>query len=178
MNEAMSDLSDSPVQPPLARPESSEIAGSTEGNLDKDDFEPVAPFPDQLDGIGEDEVDRASLFSYYMVHDFRYYFQHPVARLVIAYLVTFCNFLIYAEDPVAHSEKECFIPVVGNCFSFVATRYPTNAWAFLKVFMWVSAIVIGIVLGKLLIHKLLFSECSAFIIPLSCVFMFVFMNAV
>ncbi|ELU08141.1 hypothetical protein CAPTEDRAFT_130530 [Capitella teleta] len=93
-----------------------------------------------------------------MTRDFRYYFQHPYARLIFAYLVTFCNFLIYAEDPVAHSEKECFIPVVGNCFSFVATRYPTNAWAFLKVFMWVGAIIIGIVVGKIIVHSLVFNR--------------------
>ena len=93
-----------------------------------------------------------------MEKDFRYYFQHPWLRLIIAYLVTFCNFLIYAEDPVAHSGAECFIPVVGNCFSFVATKYPKNGWAVLKVMTWLVAILVGTVIGKLVIHKIVFSK--------------------
>jgi hypothetical protein len=33
----------------------------------------------------------------------RYYFQHPYPRLFVAYLVIFCNFLLFAEDPISHS---------------------------------------------------------------------------
>lgn len=53
----------------------------------------------------------------------RYYFQHPYARLFVAYFVIFCNFLIYAEDPVSHSRANCTIPLVGNDFAFVTYRY-------------------------------------------------------
>ena len=106
----------------------------------------------------DDKISINSVDSYYMDRDFRYYFQHPYFRLVIAYLVTFCNFLIYAEDPVAHSDKECFIPVVGNCFSFVCTKYPSNGWAALKVFLWVLAIIIGLVVGKIIVHTYVFSK--------------------
>lgn len=108
--------------------------------------------------IDPETCSTTSAVSYYMERDFRYYFQHPYFRLTVAYLVTFCNFLIYAEDPVAHSEKECFIPVVGNCVSFVFTKYPPNVWGLLKVFMWLLAILCGIIIGKLLIHKLIFSK--------------------
>ena len=97
-----------------------------------------------------------------MEKDFRYYFQHPYFRLIVAYLVTFCNFLIYAEDPVAHSEAECFIPVVGNTFSFVVTKYPKNAWALLKVIMWLLAILVGLIVGKVFIHKVVFSKFNLF----------------
>ena len=151
-------------KPPLAEAEADLESAAGVSDIDPESGEPVVMQQkpkDQVDGgstVGEDEVDRASLFSYYMVRDFRYYFQHPYARLFIAYFVTFCNFLIYAEDPVAHSEKECFIPVVGNCFSFVCTRYPKNGWAFLKVLMWVIAIATGIIVGKLLVHQLIFSK--------------------
>lgn len=41
--------------------------------------------------------------SLYMDRDLRYYFQHPYLRLIVAYLVIFCNFLLFAEDPVSHS---------------------------------------------------------------------------
>ena len=127
---------------------------STSGSSDKNGLDSAKRKP----LTGKDEVDRASIYSYYMDKNFRYYFQHPYLRLFVAYFVTFCNFLIYAEDPVAHSQKECFIPVVGNCFAFVCTRYPTNAWAFFKVFMWLLAIVVGLFVGKLLVHKLIFCK--------------------
>lgn len=52
----------------------------------------------------------------------RYYFQHPYARLFVSYFVIFCNFLIYAEDPVSHSRANCTIPVIGNDFAFVTYR--------------------------------------------------------
>lgn len=38
---------------------------------------------------------------------------------------------------------------------FLYTRWPPNAFSFLKVMMWLSAIVIGIVVGKLVIHHLI-----------------------
>ncbi|KAJ7407996.1 hypothetical protein WISP_123602 [Willisornis vidua] len=55
-----------------------------------------------------------------MDKDFRYYFQHPWSRLVVAYLVIFFNFLIFAEDPVSHSQTEANVIVVahGNFVSF------------------------------------------------------------
>ena len=125
---------------------------------------------------GQDEPDRASVYSFFMERDFRYYFQHPYLRLIIAYLVTFCNFLIYAEDPVAHSQKECFIPIVGNCFAFVVTYYPPNAWSLLKVILWIAAIAVGMVVGKLVVHSILFSKfiyLSFLLANCDCVFDFI-----
>lgn len=107
---------------------------------------------------GKDEVDAASIYSIYMEHDARFFFQHPYARLFIAYFVTFCNFLIYAEDPVAHSHKECNIPVIGNDFAFVGTRYAPNAWSLLKVVLWLLGTLVGAIVGKFLIHRLLLSK--------------------
>ncbi|XP_052067421.1 transmembrane protein 117-like [Mytilus californianus] len=120
--------------------------------------------PDELDGFtkvtADDQLDHDALsqFSYKEAKDFKYYFQHPYLRLFIAYFVTFCNFLIYAEDPVAHSKKECNIPLVGNDFAFVCTRYPSNAWSLLKVVLWFSAIIVGMIIGKLVVHKLFFCK--------------------
>ena len=107
---------------------------------------------------GRDDVDAASTYSLFMEKDFRYYFQHPYCRLFFCYFVVFCNFLIYAEDPVAHSIKECLIPMIGNTFAFVGTRYPPNAWSLLKVFLWLVGIGIGMVIGKLFVHGFLFSK--------------------
>lgn len=114
---------------------------------------------EDLERKKKDEMDSVSIWSYFMPKkNFQYRFQHPYFRLFIAYFVTFCNFLIYAEDPVAHSMKECTIPLVGNDFAFVLTRYAPNAWSILKVFLWLSAILLGIVLGKIVVHGLFFSK--------------------
>lgn len=73
----------------------------------------------------------------------RYYFQHPYARLFVSYFVIFCNFLIYAEDPVSHSRANCTIPVVGNDFAFVTYRYRTEivscpAFVFVTKILFIS----------------------------------------
>lgn len=93
---------------------------------------------------------------------FRYYFQHPWSRLVVAYLVTFFNFLIFAEDPVSHSQTEAHMIVVGNCFSFIVNKYPGGGWNVLKVIMWLLAIITGLFVGKFFFHRRLFgmSPCS------------------
>ncbi|CAH2278002.1 transmembrane 117 [Pelobates cultripes] len=93
-----------------------------------------------------------------MDKDFRYYFQHPWSRVVIAYLVMFFNFLIFAEDPVSHSQTEANMIVVGNCFSFVTNKYPGGAWSGFKVFLWLVAIVTGLFAGKLIFHQRLFGQ--------------------
>ncbi|XP_047490895.1 uncharacterized protein LOC125040384 [Penaeus chinensis] len=104
-------------------------------------------------------LDTQSQYSYYMDKDLRYYFQHPWLRLIVAYLVIFCNFLLFAEDPVSHSHAESNIPVVGNVFSFVSTKYPDEwFWRMIKVVMWLIAIMCGMLVGKVLIHGLIFKR--------------------
>ncbi|GAB5573684.1 transmembrane protein 117 isoform X1 [Prionailurus iriomotensis] len=94
-----------------------------------------------------------------MGKDFRYYFQHPWSRLIVAYLVIFFNFLIFAEDPVSHSQTEANVIVVGNCFSFVTNKYPRGVgWRILKVLLWLLAILIGLIAGKFLFHQRLFGQ--------------------
>ncbi|XP_054712846.1 transmembrane protein 117-like [Uloborus diversus] len=101
--------------------------------------------------IGESE--HHTVQNFYIEKDFRYYFQHPYSRLFVSYFVIFCNFLVFAEDPVSHSHTESEIPVVGNVFSFVATKYPPQwSWCVLKVILWVIAIISGCFFGKYLIH--------------------------
>ncbi len=87
---------------------------------------------------------------------FRYYFQHPWSRLLVAYLVTFFNFLVFAEDPVSHSQTQAHMIVVGNCFSFVVNKYPGGGWNVLKILMWILAIITGLIAGKFLFHRRLF----------------------
>ena len=89
---------------------------------------------------------------------FRYYFQHPWSRMVVAYLVTFCNFLIFAEDPISHSQTQTHMAVVGNCFSFLFNKYPGGGWNAVKVVCWILAIITGLLAGKFIFHRRLFSE--------------------
>uniref|UniRef100_A0A672ZRA2 Transmembrane protein 117 n=2 Tax=Sphaeramia orbicularis TaxID=375764 RepID=A0A672ZRA2_9TELE len=89
---------------------------------------------------------------------FRYYFQHPWSRLIVAYLVTFFNFLIFAEDPVSHSQTEAHMIVVGNCFSFLFNKYPGLGWNILKVICWILAIIVGLLAGKFIFHRQLFGR--------------------
>lgn len=92
---------------------------------------------------------------------FRYYFQHPWSRLIVAYLVTFFNFLIFAEDPVSHSQTEARMIVVGNCFSFLFNKYPGLGWNILKVLCWILAIITGLLAGKFIFHRQLFGKSRA-----------------
>uniref|UniRef100_A0A3Q2Z7U9 Uncharacterized protein n=1 Tax=Hippocampus comes TaxID=109280 RepID=A0A3Q2Z7U9_HIPCM len=92
---------------------------------------------------------------------FCYYFKHPWSRITVAYLVVFFNFLIFAEDPVSHSQTEAYIAVVGNCFSFLFNKYPGAGWSVLKVGCWLLAILTGLVAGKFVFHQLLFGKSCA-----------------
>lgn len=92
---------------------------------------------------------------------FRYYFQHPWSRLIVAYLVTFFNFLIFAEDPVSHSQTEARMIVVGNCFSFLFNKYPGLGWNVLKVVCWILAMITGLLAGKFIFHRQLFGKSLA-----------------
>ena len=52
----------------------------------------------------------------------KYWLRHPYLRILTAYLVVFCNFLIFAEDPVSHSHSDCVIDVIGNIYAFMFSR--------------------------------------------------------
>ncbi|KAL3190123.1 hypothetical protein MRX96_020440 [Rhipicephalus microplus] len=101
-------------------------------------------------------ADSQSVLSLYVQKDFRYFLQHPYARLFVSYFVVFCNFLVFAEDPISHSRTESEIPVFGNVFSFVCTKYPPEwGWRCAKVLLWLLALFCGLVCGKYFIHHFL-----------------------
>ena len=43
-------------------------------------------------------------------------------------------------------------------FLLFMSRYPPGGWSVLKVFMWLIAIVVGLLVGKFFFHKLLFNR--------------------
>lgn len=85
-----------------------ELAGAAEGTANGSSTSLERRWTEEDSGGGpplvrRNSVDAQSQYSFYMDRDLRYYFQHPWLRLIIAYLVIFCNFLLFAEDPVSHS---------------------------------------------------------------------------
>lgn len=89
--------------------------------------------------------------------------------MIVAYLVIFFNFLIFAEDPVSHSQTEANVIVVGNCFSFVTNKYPRGVgWRILKVLLWLLAILIGLIAGKFLFHQRLFGKYRKYHVSPCC----------
>lgn len=131
-------------------------------------------------------ADTQSVLSLYVQKDFRYFLQHPYARLFVSYFVIFCNFLVFAEDPISHSRTESEIPVFGNVFSFVCTKYPPEwGWRCAKVLLWLVALFCGLVCGKYFIHhfllrnlfrlKMFREEQGTWMIMLLTVLVFVYM---
>ena len=86
-----------------------------------------------------------------------WYFRHPWTRLFMAFIIMFCNFLLVAEDPIAHSQKEASIPVVGNCISLVILRWE-GFWIALKIGLIVIGLVLGVFLGKVVLHNLILRD--------------------
>jgi len=53
---------------------------------------------------------------------FKYWLRHPYFRIFTSYFVVFCNFLIFAEDPVSHSCSDCIVDIIGNIYAFIGAR--------------------------------------------------------
>lgn len=70
----------------------------------------------------EEETNQSEEKKPEMRKNFTYYFRHPYFRMATSYLVVFCNFLIFAEDPVSHSYTDCIIDIIGNMYGFVFSR--------------------------------------------------------
>lgn len=73
--------------------------------------------------------------------------------------------MILAEDPIAHSRVDAFLPLIGNAGSFVFRLYPNPSTSpeffsmfALKVFMVPLALSTGLIVGRQLIHKFLFQK--------------------
>lgn len=98
------------------------------------------------------------MFKFYFFF-IRYYLQHPYSRLFVAYCVIFCNFLIFAEDPLSHSQIECSIPILGNVISFLLTKYPDSfRWALFKLSLALASIICGLFFGKYVLHHIILRQ--------------------
>eukprot|EP00656_Telonema_subtile_P050089 TRINITY_DN6394_c0_g1_i2.p1 TRINITY_DN6394_c0_g1~~TRINITY_DN6394_c0_g1_i2.p1 ORF type:complete len:523 (+),score=107.10 TRINITY_DN6394_c0_g1_i2:93-1661(+) len=90
----------------------------------------------------------------------RYCLRHPFARLLNALLVIAANFMLYAEDPMAHSLVTADLPGVGNVYNLLLSRWPdTFGLVCLKLLMAVLGVAFGLLLGKKIIHDKCFRDC-------------------
>lgn len=77
---------------------------------------------DESSNENEETLDQSEEKKPEVKKNFTYFFRHPYSRIVTSYLVVFCNFLIFAEDPVSHSYTDCIIDIIGNMYGFVFSR--------------------------------------------------------
>ena len=83
-----------------------------------------------------------------------YFFLHPWTRLFIASGIAILNFWILVEDPIAHSNISGFIPIVGQVFALLFTRWPSDTWLCIgKLLCGLTGLILGCLIGKLIIHQ-------------------------
>lgn len=85
--------------------------------------------------------------------------RHPNMRLFVAFFITWLNFLIYAEDPVADSEGPASLPILGRSASLIFAQWPRPyaGLVFAKIVCLLCALLLGPVFGRQIIHKKLLS---------------------
>lgn len=92
-------------------------------------------------------------------NSFRYYYRHPFPRIFVATFIAVLNFLIYAEDPIAHSRVEGEIPIIGTDLSLIFSRYPDEGGLYaLKLFTVIGFILLGMFIGRQLVHHKLLRD--------------------
>eukprot|EP01060_Flectonema_neradi_P014586 TRINITY_DN2120_c0_g3_i1.p1 TRINITY_DN2120_c0_g3~~TRINITY_DN2120_c0_g3_i1.p1 ORF type:complete len:672 (+),score=107.26 TRINITY_DN2120_c0_g3_i1:141-2156(+) len=87
-----------------------------------------------------------------------YIYYHPWARLLVSVGISSLNFLIYAEDPVAHSYAEAELPVIGHAYSLIFLQYPGGGKTALKVIFCIGFFIAGLIIGRLVVHHLVLRD--------------------
>ncbi|KAJ9455511.1 hypothetical protein DIPPA_10904 [Diplonema papillatum] len=90
-----------------------------------------------------------------------YYVYHPYARILVAAGISGLNFLMYAEDPVAHSYAEAELPVIGHAYNLLFTHYPNDARTVLKIAMTILFFCLGVIFGRLVVHHMILRDFLA-----------------
>lgn len=85
--------------------------------------------------------------------------RHPIARIVVAFLVLGQDVFLYAEDPVNDSHVEANLPGIGHIMSFLFT-WPSGAGpSLVRVALLVLAVLSGVVVGRQVIHHRILRDC-------------------
>ena len=96
---------------------------------------------------------------YLMLTDCRYYFQHPIFRVVIQFVVMFLNVVLYVQNPSSHSLHILNLPVIGELINMIFAKYPPRQFGLLKLSLWLVAVIIGYVIGKYFFHRYICNHC-------------------
>ena len=79
---------------------------------------------------------------------------HPVSRLFVACGISLLNFWILVEDPIAHSNISSEIPIVGNVFALMFTKWPSDPSMVIGKFCFaVIGLITGCLFGKFVVHQ-------------------------
>jgi hypothetical protein len=93
---------------------------------------------------------------------FLYIWRHPYGRAFIAIIIAFLNFLIYAEDPIAHSRSRASLPLIGNAITFVLRLWPdpsTSPGLFIcKLIIAPGFLLFGMYMGRQVFHHKLLRD--------------------
>jgi len=99
----------------------------------------------------------------------QYRLRHPYTRLFVTFSVIAINFMLYAEDPQAHSQVKVSIPILGNDINLLLAHWPNSAGLCgLKIFMGIVGLLSGCLIGLFLVHNLCLRKwmrCQAFGYP-------------
>ena len=88
-------------------------------------------------------------------------FRHPASRNALPIVVLALNFLIFNEDPISYSNQESKVYILGRVWNYFFRQYPPTdegLWITLKVFSLVLWVVLGMLLGKYLVHDALLRD--------------------
>jgi len=91
---------------------------------------------------------------------FFWYWRHPAARVLFAFLIMLLNFYIYAVDPVAESKRDVELPIAGSLWSILADEWNGNAGNL--ILRGVTCLIIfigGPLIGWWVIHRILLKRC-------------------
>eukprot|EP00457_Paulinella_chromatophora_P001589 gb/GEZN01001591.1/.p1 GENE.gb/GEZN01001591.1/~~gb/GEZN01001591.1/.p1 ORF type:complete len:922 (+),score=53.32 gb/GEZN01001591.1/:137-2902(+) len=88
----------------------------------------------------------------------RVWFRHPWARIFTTLFIIAMDFYIYAEDPIQDSEAMAYIPIMGNVITFVGTKCHGNQGKALKGCLVALFMVLGLILGKKVVHQWLLRD--------------------
>ena len=87
------------------------------------------------------------------------WFRHPMARLFCVFFIIVCDFFIHGMDPIQDSHAPCGLPGAGNAVTMVLGRYPSSSLlAFLKFLMWFVFLILGLLVGRKLVHQMLLRD--------------------
>lgn len=87
--------------------------------------------------------------------------RNPILRIVVVACLLFLNVLIYNEDPISYSKVESNVYGLGRIYNYIFRQWPPNSeplWIVIKVVSLLVWMIIGMLVGKYIIHDFLLRD--------------------